>query len=149
MVLYAIIDSNVVFKGQVEKIMKIEPVVKRETLYILISSLLLGGIMNLVFFFLKEWSFSVLLGTVLGIFASVLNFFLMALTVQKAVKKDEKEMRNFVKLSQTLRNFMLVAFAAIGVFISVFNTWAMLISLFFPRIAVFMHPLFNSKENDT
>ncbi len=149
MVLYAIIDSNVVFKGQVEKIMKIEPVVKRETLYILISSLLLGGIMNLVFFFLKEWSFSVLLGTVLGIFASVLNFFLMALTVQKAVKKDEKEMRDFVKLSQTLRNFMLVAFAAIGVFISVFNTWAMLISLFFPRIAVFMHPLFNSKENDT
>ncbi len=128
--------------------MKIEPIVKRETLYILISSAVFSFIMNIVFLLLKKWTYCVLLGNLLGVTASVLNFFLMALTVQSAVKKEEKEMRDYVKLSQTLRNFMLIVFAAIGVLVPVFNTWAMLISLFFPRIAIFMHPLFKTKEND-
>ena len=65
------------------------------------------------------------------------------------IRKEEKEMRNYVKLSQTLRNFMLIAFALVGVLINVFNTWAMLIALFFPRIAVFLHPLLKSNKNNT
>lgn len=127
--------------------MKIEHAVKKETIYISICSLALAFIMNIIFFIAGKWNYTVVAGSILGIFASVLNFFLMCLTVQNAVKKEEKEMRDYVKLSQTLRNFMLVAFAVIGVLVSVFNTWSMLISLFFPRIAIFMHPLFNKEKN--
>ena len=128
--------------------MKIDATVKRETTYISVCSLAFTVIMNVIFAILGKWNYTVVAGSLLGVVASVLNFFLMGLTVQKAVKKEEKEMHNYVKLSQTLRNFMLIAFAAVGVFVSVFNTWAMLISLFFPRIAIFMHPLFN-KEKDS
>lgn len=129
--------------------MKLEPAVKRETVYILICSAVFSVIMNIIFVLLSKWTFYVLLGNLLGIIASVFNFFLMALTVQSAVKKEEKEMRDFVRLSQTLRNFMLIIFAVIGVLVPVFNSWSMLISLFFPRIAIFIHPLLKSKENDT
>ena len=129
--------------------MKIEAVVKRETVYILICCSIFSFIMNLVFFFMGEWSFSVLFGTALGLFASVFNFFLMALTVQKAVEKqDEKERRNLLKTSQTLRMLLLIVFAVLGATLDIFNIWAVLISLLFPRAAIFVRPLFIKENNE-
>ena len=67
--------------------MKIDKAVKRETAYIAVLVVLLSIIMELVFFFIGKWNFSVLWGNMLGGGVAVLNFFLMALTVQKNLGK--------------------------------------------------------------
>ena len=87
-----------------------------------------------------------MLGNLLGFTAAVLNFFLMGYTVQKAVLLEEKDAKKKVKLSQSLRTLMLVAFAAIGCVFKCFNPIAVLLPLLFPRIAILFRPLF--KNND-
>ena len=72
--------------------------------------------------------------------AAVGNFFLMGLTVQSALGKEEKEARRTVKMSQSLRLLMMFAVAIVGYLLSVFNTLAMIIPFLFPRIAVALRP---------
>ena len=64
---------------------KIDPVVIKETMRILIGSIVLGAIMNAVFLMLRCWNLPVLFGTLLGTAGAVLNFFLMAQTVSRSV----------------------------------------------------------------
>ena len=45
---------------------KIDPVVMKETMRILIGSIVLGAIMNAVFLMLRCWNLPVLFGTLLG-----------------------------------------------------------------------------------
>ena len=71
--------------------MKVDPVVKKETGTIAIGVCVLSLMMLAVFAFLQKLDYTVLLGNLLGCFAAVPNFFLMGLTVQKAVEKEEKE----------------------------------------------------------
>ncbi len=115
---------------------KIDEVVLRETLYITLWVAVFSVVMEAVFLVIGRWDYTVLLGNLLGGGAAVLNFFLMGLTVQNAVAKEEKDAKNLVKLSQTLRHFMLVAVAAIGFIVSCFNVVSMLVPLLFPSIAV-------------
>lgn len=115
---------------------KIDAVVLRETLYITLWVVIFSVIMEAVFLALSKWDISVLLGNLLGGTAAVLNFFLMGLTVQSAVSKEEKDAKNLVKLSQTLRHFMLIGACAVGFIFSCFNVVAMLVPLLFPGIAV-------------
>ena len=51
---------------------KIDPVVIKETLRILIGSIVLGAIMNAVFLMLRCWSLPVLFGTLVGTAGAVL-----------------------------------------------------------------------------
>ena len=115
---------------------KIDETVLKETKFIALSVLILSALMEAIFLIIGEWDITVLFGNLLGGGFAILNFFLMGLTVQNAVTKDEKEAKNTVKVSQVYRNFMLLAVAALGVGLSCFNTWAVIIPLFFPRIAI-------------
>jgi len=73
----------------------------------------------------------------IGYLGATVNFFLMALTVQGAVaKEEEKEARDLIKLSQTLRSLFLLAVAVIGYAVPVFNVIAVVIPFLFPRLAV-------------
>lgn len=123
--------------------MKVENTVKCETIYIALMTGLLSVIMQSVFLIFRIWDYTVLLGNLLGGCVAVLNFFLMGLTVQKAVSKDEKNAASIMKLSQTLRMFMILTFSVLGVLLKCFNIWSTLIPLFFPRIAIIFRPLFN------
>ena len=71
--------------------MKVDKTVKKETLYIAALSGVLSLLMQAVFLVIGQWHFSVFLGNLWGYAAAVGNFFLMGLTVQKAVLKDEEE----------------------------------------------------------
>lgn len=115
---------------------KIDETVLKETKFIALSVLILSALMEAVFLIIGKWDITVLFGNLLGGGFAILNFFLMGLTVQKAVTLEEKEAKNSVKVSQLYRNFMLLAAAALGVSLSCFNTWAAIIPLFFPRIAI-------------
>ena len=125
---------------------KTDPTVKRETAFIGSITLILSLFMQGVFLVLRQWDVTVLFGNLLGGAVAVLNFFLMGISVQKAVAKEEKDAANTMKLSQGLRMLMLFAAAALGALLPVFNTAAVLIPLFFPRIAVFIRTFLIKKE---
>ncbi len=126
---------------------KIDPAVMRESLYIAAFSGILSVLMEAVFLIIGKWDYTVLTGNLLGYLTAVLNFFFMGITVQKAVGKDEKAAANTMKFSQTVRNFAIVVLAALGILLSVFNTVAVIVPLFFPRIAVAFRPLFGMESD--
>ena len=59
----------------------INETVRRETIYICIWTFIFSVLMQAVFLLLGKWALSVLFGNVLSASLSILNFFLMALTV--------------------------------------------------------------------
>lgn len=125
---------------------KIDKTVLKETRFIAIGVIIMSVLMQSVFLILMRWNYKVLLGNILSGTVAVLNFFLMGITVQKAVQKDEKQAANTMRLSQTARNVMLFAVAAIGVLAPIFNTITVLLPLFFPRITIMLRPLFKKNK---
>ena len=121
---------------------KIDATVKKETTYILAITVILSLLMQSVFLIIGKWDYTVLLGNLLGIIAAVGNFFVMGLNIQSALGKEEKEAKNLIKLSQTLRMLALFVIAMIGYLVPVFNIVAVFIPYLFPRIAIAVRPLF-------
>lgn len=126
---------------------KIDTTVKKETLYITVCTVILSALMEAVFLIVRKWDYTVLTGNLLGGTAAVVNFFLMGLTVQKAVGQDAEQAKQTVRLSQTLRLIGLLVVAVIGVAVPVFHYLAVLIPLFFPRVGILFRPLLDRKQN--
>ena len=124
---------------------KIDATVLKETKYIAAWVTILSVLMQAVFLIIGKWHYSVLLGNLWGALFAVLNFFLMGITVQKAVLKEEKEARSMIKVSQLYRNFMILLMAIVGVVLPYFNTIAVIVPIFFPRIAIAFRPVFDKK----
>ena len=120
---------------------KIDPTVKKETVYIAVFVVIFSALMQSVFLMIGKWSPEVLFGNLLGAFAATVNFLLMGLTVQSSLEKEEKDAKNLIRLSQTGRLFMLFGVALIGYLIPVFNIVATVLPFLFPRIAVMLRPL--------
>lgn len=139
-------ERNMIFMAKIDK------TVMKETRYIAGVTIILSVIMESVFLIAGMWSYKVLIGNILGAAAAVGNFLLMGMTVQKAVTKDEKGAASLMKLSQTLRNMMLLVTAVLAIVLPFINPVAAIIPLFFPRIAITLIPLrdrklINGKEN--
>ena len=126
---------------------KIDPTVKKETLYIALFVVILSMAMEAVFLIIGKWDLPVLFGNLLGGSFAVLNFFLMGLSLQSAIKKDQKDAAATMKFSQTYRMLMLFAVAAVGVLVPVFNMVSTIVPLFFPRIAIALKPLVDKNYN--
>lgn len=125
---------------------KAESTVVNETKYVAFFCILLSVIMQGVFLLLKKWDYTVLFGNILILVASVLNFYFMGLTVQEAITKEESEAKKLMKSSQGLRSFGMFIFILLGVVLDCFNIVAVILTVFFPRIAVAFRPIFNKKE---
>lgn len=119
----------------------IDPVIRKETKYIAVWVLLLSAVMQAVFLVIGKWDGSVLLGNALSAAAVVGNFFAMALGVQRAVKEEEKQAKQTVRVSNAARMFAMFIVLAVGVAAPVFNTWAVVIPFVFPRLLVAIRPL--------
>lgn len=118
-------------------------IVIKETKYIATVCIILSALLEAVFLILKKWDYTVLLGNLMSAGIGVLNFYLMAQSVVKALDRDEKGAKSYMNFSRTYRMLMITVMVIIGVATPCFNNWAVLVSLFFPRIAVAFHPLFN------
>lgn len=125
----------------------VDQTVRKETRYIAAFVLIFSVPMQIVFLIIGKWDYTVLLGNFLGAVTAILNFFFMGLTIQSATQKEEKDAKNTMKLSQSLRTACLFAVAALGVLVPCFSAAATLIPLFFPRIAAGIRPLFLKREN--
>ncbi|MBQ7010503.1 MAG: hypothetical protein IJN63_02260 [Clostridia bacterium] len=126
---------------------KTDPTVIKETKYIALWCIIFSVLMQAVYLVASLWSVKVLLGNLLGLVISVGNFFLLGLTVQKAVTKDEKEAKTVMKLSQTYRNLGIVVLVGLGIILDCFDTVAVILPVFFPRIAIVFRPLFDKKAD--
>lgn len=124
---------------------KIDPNILKETIYIGTIAFLFNVVMQSVFLIIGKWDITILLGGILGFIASVGNFFLMGLSVQSAVNKDEKDAKTTMKLSQSLRLLLLFVIAVIGYVVPVFNIIAVIIPYIFPRLAIALTPLLRKK----
>lgn len=128
---------------------KIDKTVLKETLFVAAGTVLLSILMNLVFLIIGKWDVTVLLGNLLGAAGSILNFFLMGLTIQSSIGKDEKSIKTRVRFSIILREMLLFGIAVVCVLLpNVFNIIALLISYFFPRVAIMFRPKFKLPGDD-
>lgn len=123
-------------KGSVCLFNKIDPVVLKETRFIAAVVLILTALMQAVFLILGQWDYTVLLGGLWGAALAVLNFFLMGMTIAKAVTLEQDKAKKKIQLSQQLRLLMLLVGCVIGAALPVFHTIAVLVPQFFPRIGV-------------
>lgn len=121
---------------------KLDPTVKKETGYIFVFSLLCSMLLQAVFLIIGKWDHTVLLGNLLGLIASVGNFLLLGITVQKALGKEQKDAKEYMKLSQRLRTLLLFAVALVGYLVSVFNVVSLVIPYLFPRLAIALRSVF-------
>ena len=125
---------------------RVDKVVLQETLFVGAWTLILSLVMQAIFLIIS-WDYTVLFGNLLGALAGIFNFFLLGLTIQRATKSgDVKYAKTLMKLSQAGRMILLLVVGVLGAVLSCFNIWAVLISLFFPRIAFLVRPLFYTKE---
>ena len=127
-----------------------DPAVKKETGYIAVWTVLLSLIMEAVFLVAGAWDLSVLFGNLGGAAAAVGSFFLLAVTVSRAVSSgspDKAAQR--VKASAGLRLIGMGGFCAllIGVFHT--NVYATVIPLLFPRIGLLFRPMIDRKRGVT
>ena len=115
---------------------KVDPVVMKETRYIAITVLILSALMQAVFLIIGQWNYTVLLGNLYGAVIAVGNFFLMGLTVQKCLTMEPDDAKKRMKLSQQGRLMLMLVLCMIGAALPCFNTVALLVPQFFPRIGV-------------
>ena len=121
---------------------RIDETVIKETKYIAVWVFLFSVLMQAVFLIIGKWNYTVLLGNLLSAAAVVLNFFLLGITVQNAMNKEEKEIKTAMKVSQLYRFLFLVIIVILGVTLPCFHIWAVMIPMFFPRIAIAFRPFF-------
>lgn len=115
---------------------KVDPVVLKETRFIAAVVLILSALMQAVFLVIGQWDYTVLLGNLWGVLLAVGNFFLMGLTVAKAVTLEPDEAKKKMQFSQQMRLLMLLVGCVIGAALPWFHTIAVLVTQFFPRIGV-------------
>ena len=158
--------------------MKVQPAVWQETRKIAIGTGILTVLMVAVFLILRRFDWTVITGALLGYVAAVGNFFLMALTVQKAaddmkpietpetetaeddgetdgdgkdvpLSEDAKRGKQRMQLSYTLRMLGLAAIAILGVTLPWFQSVAVLLPMLFPRLVIaFEGVLMNRKSTN-
>ena len=128
---------------------KISGAVRTETLFILCFSGVLSLLMQSVFLLIGAWDLTVVWGNLLGLFASVGNFFFMAMTVQWSVERSPEGGKALMRTSLTVRMFCLFLILMIGALLSCFHTIAVLIPMIFPRIAIALSPWIRKKEKGT
>ena len=126
---------------------KIDATVRRETTYVAGWVVILDVVMIAVFLLAGAFDPTVLAGGVLGGVTAVVNFLLMGLTIQGAIGLEEKDARTRLKGSHSLRMVMQMVVGILGAVLPCFNLWAVLIPLFFPRIAVTVRSMTMKKEN--
>lgn len=124
---------------------KMDATVRKETGYIAIWVFLLSVLTQAVFLVIGKWDYTVLLGNLLSGVAVTFNFLLIGLTVQRALQKEEKDAKNFMKLSQTYRFLFLAIVLILGAVLPCFSIWTVMIPLLFPRIAIAFRQLFDKK----
>ena len=129
--------------------MKPDSAVRRETARVAAGVFGLVAVMLVVYAAVGRFSLSVLLGGIYTGLLTVVNFFIMGLTVQgvtnRAAEKERSEqeladltleMKNRMKLSYNLRMIALFALLVVGIAVFKFDPLATILPIVFPTIVI-------------
>ncbi len=115
--------------------MKIDGTVKKETGYVAIAEAILIIVMLAVYLIISKFTLNVLFAALISGAVAVLNFFVMGLTVQKAVTvEDDSDRRKLIRSSQLLRLLVMGVIVIICAVFPKLDIFALFIPLFFPRL---------------
>ena len=116
---------------------RLDPVVRKETRFAALWVAVAILPVQVAFWLLGLWDYTVLLGSLLGSVTATVNVLLVGLMVQTAVTQTEKQAKNTVRLSQGGRLLLQGAILVLAACLPrVFHLWAAAIPLLVPRIAV-------------
>lgn len=121
--------------------MKVDKVVKRETINIAIGIVICSIITQIGFVIFGKYSLAVLLGAIYGGAIALLNFFLMGITVQKIADMDDPNAaKRKMQASYSTRQVMVLVLSGIGIYIAVnygiFHWLPILLAIIYPRIII-------------
>ena len=127
--------------------MKLTAVVAENLKKITVLNLVLTVVENIVFLAVGYWNVQVLAGSALGWAVSVLNFYLLGISVQKAMDKEPKAAQAYMQ--KTYNGRMLIETVAIvaAFILPYFNGFAAVIPFIFTRISIMIIQKFD-KNND-
>lgn len=127
--------------------MTLDPAVRKETGYIAVWVVLLSILMEAVFLLIGQWNPGVLLGNLGGAAVAVGNYFLLAVTVSRAIDKGQADQAaKQVRATASLRLVGVGAICALLVGVFKTNVYATLIPLLFPRIGLAFRPMVDRKR---
>lgn len=101
--------------------MKVDITIKKETGFLIYGMLILSALMQAVFLLLGKWSIFVLIGNLVGGAVSVLNFFLMGLTIQRSLEEEPEDAKRRMKVSQQMRTLMVFVVICIAAVLTVYD----------------------------
>ena len=127
--------------------MKIQKAILRETWHIAAGVGIGAAIMCGIFAALGKFNTAVLFGALYSSFFAVLNFFLMGITVQKALDREDGHVR-YVRTSYALRMILMVAAIIIGLRLLKFNIIATLVPFLLPKLVIYAMKLFGLYKPD-
>ena len=122
----------------------LQPAVKKETKRVAVLTIVgvalmwaVFAVLNFMVFDSVPFDYTVILGGMGGGIVAVLNFFLMALTVQKvAAAEDEGSARSKMKASYTQRMLFQMLWVAAAIIIPCFQFAAGIAPLFIPSLGI-------------
>ena len=122
----------------------VQPAVKKETKNIFLTTAIGVVIMWIAFFVFHiifpedvDFGYTVFTGGLGGMLVAVLNFFLMAITVQNVASMEkEEEARKIFKLSYTRRMLLQIAWVVIALTVPCFHWVAGILPLLFPSLGI-------------
>lgn len=119
--------------------MKIDPIVKKETGFMAVGSLICTAILVLGFFFFGKLDTSVVLGCLIGYLLTVGNFFIMSYTLSKAIATgDEVTAKLKMKQSYVTRSVIMLVVMAVTIVVDWIHWVPVVASVFYPRIVIFV-----------
>ncbi len=128
--------------------MRLDPVVKKENLYMMAGCAVCTAVVQLAFVALGRYDSTVLFGGLWGFFITVLNFFIMSVLLQRAMATgDEQQAKMKLQASYTVRMLLLVALMVVGVVLPFMHWVPVLVSVFFPRVVITVRGVVNTIRN--
>ena len=141
--------------------MKPDSAVRRETARVAAGVFALVVVMLIVYVIVGKFSVPVLLGGIYTGLLTVINFFIMGLTVQgvtnRAAEKERTEqelqdltieMKNRMKLSYNVRMIALFALLVLGIAVFKFDPLATILPVVFPTIVIRVLQIMEAKRPD-
>ena len=125
---------------------KLDPTVKKETLYIAVWTAALSLVMEAVFLVCRWWELPVLTGNLVGAAAAVGNYLLLCITVARAASGPADKVALKVRSSMTARLLGMAAVCALAVGVLHTNVYATLLPLLFPRVGIAFRPAWDRKR---
>ena len=135
----------------------LQPAVKKETRNVLIITVIGVALMFIVFtilhFILPDkvpLDYKVFLGGICGGGIAFLNFFLMAVTVQKVASMEDRDAATkLMRLSYSRRLAIQCIWIVAAIFAPCFNAAAGIIPIFFPSIGIKIYGIFRKDLKNT